>query len=809
MRNEKETEEVCKTYNLSPDIVKKYVQFGEVFNLLHAGATYLRNHQKGFGAVGVSKKYSKRSYSRYPIFWGLQAIGALPNPDPSDTAEWNPTESIRPSGIQVDEVFEASRGDLRKQAQEWAGLNVDPDAELFVFVGRWSMQKGIDLIADVFPKILDNHSNTQLICIGPVVDLYGRFAAIKLDRLITVFPGRVFSRPEFTTLPPYIFSGAEFALIPSRDEPFGLVAVEFGRKGALGVGARVGGLGQMPGWWFTVESLTTKHMLSQFENAIDDALASKKSLRAELRARSAKQRFPVAQWVEELEILQTTAIQRHDKYAMKTSPRGVSTIRASMSDERSRPLGQNRYGSQDGSSRSQIQGRPSSAGNATDQPPIPRIHISRMGSIKGPGHVRHKSADAQSAIEEGSDDQVTVKERATSRSCVEPASTWSAVPHPRQLSGTTRQAMGLSTDAEPDEQRGRSMQPGATPGATESFSQERFMDNFDYRLQATYDTPPAFPAWLDDGLLQPIASPEPAMARVRTTESQGEARAPHVIGTSVRSISSQDSLINPIEHSKKSRRASDLSVNNIVGDRKDFQLQNVAPIFKDQNQDYAREFTALLGDLNGKNSRKTCIEEYIEMSEKDWFNRYREVRLGKRASSMFHTKAEPNRSITDLRASQIEDTEAQFALRDNYMPPRGARRFLLYKVGDWPVYSFLLALGQIMAANSFQVTLLTGQVGGPPSKLYTVSGVYLAFSVIWWLLFRRLQSRFVLASAFFFYGASFCLIGVAPLIPAHYGRIWNQDFGTGLYAAASASGSIFFALNFGEQGIWIAFSLNP
>ena len=33
-----------------------------------------------------------------------------------------------------------------------------------------------------------------------------------------------------------ISSGAEFAMIPSRDEPFGLVAVEFGRKGALGIG---------------------------------------------------------------------------------------------------------------------------------------------------------------------------------------------------------------------------------------------------------------------------------------------------------------------------------------------------------------------------------------------------------------------------------------------------------------------------------------------------------------------------------------------------------------------------------------------
>jgi len=81
-----------------------------------------------------------------------------------------------------------------------------------------------------------------------VIDLYGRFAAEKLARLMEIYPERVYSKPEFTALPPYLFSGADFALIPSRDEPFGLVAVEFGRKGALGVGSRLGGLGLMPGW---------------------------------------------------------------------------------------------------------------------------------------------------------------------------------------------------------------------------------------------------------------------------------------------------------------------------------------------------------------------------------------------------------------------------------------------------------------------------------------------------------------------------------------------------------------------------------
>jgi alpha-1,3-glucan synthase len=63
-----------------------------------------------------------------------------------------------------------------------------------------------------------------------------------------MFPDRVFSKPEFTVLPPYLFNGADSALIPSHDEPFGLVAVEFGRKGTLGVSSRLGGLGLMPGW---------------------------------------------------------------------------------------------------------------------------------------------------------------------------------------------------------------------------------------------------------------------------------------------------------------------------------------------------------------------------------------------------------------------------------------------------------------------------------------------------------------------------------------------------------------------------------
>lgn len=102
-----------------------------------------------------------------------------------------------------------------------------------------------------------------------------------------LYPDHVFSKPEFTALPPHLFSGVDFALIPSHDEPFGLVAIEFGRKGALGFGSRLGGLGLMPGcvpfiiWFcrsililFVPESSATAHMLSQLTKTIKMALNS-------------------------------------------------------------------------------------------------------------------------------------------------------------------------------------------------------------------------------------------------------------------------------------------------------------------------------------------------------------------------------------------------------------------------------------------------------------------------------------------------------------------------------------------------------
>lgn len=112
VRTLEELDEICQVYNLDKDIVRDYVQFGQVFNLLHAGASYLRKHQKGFGAVGVSKKYGKRSFARYPIFWGLSNVGSLPNPDPTDTGDWD-KKLPNKDDVSIDPATEEERQELR------------------------------------------------------------------------------------------------------------------------------------------------------------------------------------------------------------------------------------------------------------------------------------------------------------------------------------------------------------------------------------------------------------------------------------------------------------------------------------------------------------------------------------------------------------------------------------------------------------------------------------------------------------------------------------------------------------------------
>ncbi|KAL9004469.1 MAG: hypothetical protein Q9188_002722, partial [Gyalolechia gomerana] len=766
-----EFEEICQVYNLDKGLVRDYVQFGQVFNLLHAGASYLRKHQKGFGAVGVSKKYGKRSFARYPIFWGLSNVGSLPNPDPTDTGDWDKKLPTKDSVI-IDPATEGERGELRVAAQRWAGLNVDPTAELFVFVGRWSQQKGIDLIADVFFSILDENPRAQLICVGPVIDLYGKFAAVKLQKMMEKYPGRVFSKSEFTVLPPCIFSGAEFSLIPSRDEPFGLVAVEFGRKGALGVGARVGGLGNMPGWWYTIESPTTKHLINQFKGAIHAALSTKVETRAMMRSRARMQRFPVAQWIEDLETLQSKSISIHKRAA----DRGRSTLRFSESGRASPAISTG--GGLTGRSSAQNTAPNSAPDTAPNSEPPSRTHSPSTEAIVPGSHGQMSLGRFFGPSNPASSPRG--RSRSSSRNRLS-----KRVLTPTGISDLAVAHNRVSIVPEGNEEQATLAQD--SPHLHPIF---REGSNFGEEGSSRPDTPnegfpPRFPS------LAPLNTP-------------GGSSDPSQLNTPTD------------EHPCIQKSGSSLSLHSIVGERKNFNLQKVNPFFTDSSQTYYRAFQKKLDTVNSKSSEdQLCIEEYLVKSEKAWFNRFYYAQMGNSAaasrsatpaSSVF--KMPWGRSSHDVGPARNEAPGSQspsisgseFPLGEDYQPPTGLKKLLHKKVGDWYLYSFLLAFGQIIAANSYQITLLTGENGQSAHKLYIIATIYLAFSAIWWILFRLVKQVYVLTAPFLLYGLAFFLVGMGPYTAELAGRGWIYNVATALYAAASASGSLYFALNFGTEG---------
>ena len=49
-------------------------------------------------------------------------------------------------------------------------FDLDPDAVLFSFVGRWTHEKGLDLLADTIPILLDRHPKMQIYLVGPIGD---------------------------------------------------------------------------------------------------------------------------------------------------------------------------------------------------------------------------------------------------------------------------------------------------------------------------------------------------------------------------------------------------------------------------------------------------------------------------------------------------------------------------------------------------------------------------------------------------------------------------------------------------------------
>jgi alpha-1,3-glucan synthase len=179
----------------------------------------------------------------------------------------------------------------------------------------------------------------------------------------------------------------------------------------------------------------------------------------------------------------------------------------------------------------------------------------------------------------------------------------------------------------------------------------------------------------------------------------------------------------------------------------------------------------MLHKLGGKTSEgRLCIEKYLIESEMEWNKRRREAkrdrgraskasspdgsiyieRRGSSLASLFGwTPAVESESSTSheqiSESSTVVNETDEFMLDDDHDHESFLKRWMVTNVLGWPIYSLLLVFGQIIAANSYQITLFTGSLADSgeetSEKLYILGTIYVATSCMWCSCFG-LPNRF-------------------------------------------------------------------
>ena len=278
---------MAEIFNLPMTFVAKHLLFEGRFNMVKAAVDFLLEKQQGLGACAVSHYYAAECYSRYSVFWELPKIHGIDNPMLEEERASLTTDLRR------------MKVDAKSRCQKLYKLNERPDAKLFVSLGRLVRQKGVDLLADVAEWLLSTYPEAQLIVIGPPADGFGFYAARKLEKLADTeaFKGRLSVTCSFVKVPEDLKWASDFCLMPSRDEPFGYVDVEFAWRGAVIVGAQAGGLGKVPGFYYVAqnrESLT--RLRRELRTVISAAMQAPMNVLHAMSRQALQSNFPVEDW---------------------------------------------------------------------------------------------------------------------------------------------------------------------------------------------------------------------------------------------------------------------------------------------------------------------------------------------------------------------------------------------------------------------------------------------------------------------------------------------------------------------------------
>ncbi|MDD5342743.1 MAG: glycogen/starch synthase [Patescibacteria group bacterium] len=127
---------------------------------------------------------------------------------------------------------------LNKQAlQELCGLPINSEVPVFSLISRLTDQKGIELVAECVPTIVENGG--QLVFLGQGAENFEKMASSAQER----FPKNVYAKIGFdAVLAQKIYAGSDMFLMPSRFEPCGLSQLIAMRYGTIPIVRATGGL---------------------------------------------------------------------------------------------------------------------------------------------------------------------------------------------------------------------------------------------------------------------------------------------------------------------------------------------------------------------------------------------------------------------------------------------------------------------------------------------------------------------------------------------------------------------------------------
>jgi glycogen synthase len=150
-----------------------------------------------------------------------------------------------------DHDFDASRLEVKAELKrllqlECFGRVAEGDPPILVVVGRLVEQKHLDLVLDIVEPVLAAVPEARFAVLASAADEGGRVWERAFAALASRHPDRFFYDHRFhLPLSRLMMAGGDFALVPSRFEPCGLVDFEASLLGTVVIARRTGGLAKM------------------------------------------------------------------------------------------------------------------------------------------------------------------------------------------------------------------------------------------------------------------------------------------------------------------------------------------------------------------------------------------------------------------------------------------------------------------------------------------------------------------------------------------------------------------------------------